>query len=142
MREQLKLLISSGLFKDAKDIFVNMKEDEARDCLMELGYEKQSIAVYGFMCSILCENENADLHYLASEILTMPLCHLDGAYVAGLYHGKRALQLDPDDVELKEYLLLFYNISDKLINKEEASDLARDILERKPGSKVALEVLK
>jgi hypothetical protein len=52
------------------------------------------------------------------------------------------MQLAPDDVEIKEYLLLFYNIPDKLINEEEASDLAREILERKPGSKVALEVLK
>lgn len=119
-----------------------MSENEARECLMELGYEKESITIYGFLCSALCDKEDAKLHYLASEVLTMPLCHLEGAYTTGFYHAKKATQMLPNDIELKEALLLFYNIPDNLLNKEDASKLAQDILEKNPYSKVAIDILK
>lgn len=142
MKEQLKSLIILGFYKEAKKIFFNMSENEARDCLMELGYEKESITIYGFLCSVLCDKEDAKLHYLASEVLTMPLCHLEGAYATGFYHAKKAAQMLPNDIELKEALLLFYNIPDNLLNKEDASKLAKDILEKNPYSKVAIDILK
>ena len=142
MKEQLKSLIISGLYKEAKKIFFNMSETVARECLMELGFEKASITIYGFLCSALCDREDAKLHYLASEVLTMPLCHLDGAYATGFYHAKKAAQMRPDDVELKEAVLLFYNIPEKLLNKEDASKLAKDILEKNPNSKAAIDILK
>ena len=142
MREQLKSLIISGSYKEANKIFSKMSDNEAIDCLLELGYETESITVYGFLCSALCDKENAKLHYLASEVLTMPLCHLEGAYVTAFYHAKKAAQMLPDDIGLKEALLLFRNIPDTLLNKEDAFQLAKDILEKNPYSKVAVDILK
>jgi hypothetical protein len=142
MREQLKSLIISGFYKEAKKIFSHMSANEGRDCLLELGYEKESISIYGFLCSALCDKEDAKLHCLASEVLTLPLCHLEGAYATAFYHAKKAVEMDPDDIELKEALLLFNSIPDNLLNEEDAFKLAKDILEKKPYSKVAIDVLK
>lgn len=141
MKEKLKSLIILGNMKEAKDIFKEMNYVEARDVLLEIGYDTESITPYSFICSLLFEKESANLHYLASEILANPLCFLAGAYNVALYHARRAAQLDTNDISIKEYLLLFYNIPDKLINKEEAVEIAREIVKKAPNSKAALDVL-
>ncbi|WP_278343214.1 hypothetical protein [Parageobacillus thermoglucosidasius] len=56
------------------------------------------------------------------------MCHLPDAYASALYHAKRAVELSPEDVSLKEHLLLFYEIPEKLISKEEAKAIAQEIL--------------
>jgi tetratricopeptide (TPR) repeat protein len=141
MKEKLESLIILGNMEEAKDVFKEMNYVEARDVLLEIGYDRESITPYSFICSLLCEKESANLHYLASEILVNPLCFLAGAYNAALYHARRAAQLDPNDISIKEYLLLFYNIPDKLISKEEAIEIAREIVNKVPNNKAALDVL-
>lgn len=141
MKERLKSLVILGNIEEAKDVFKEMNYVEARDVLLKIGYDTESITPYSFICSLLCEKESANLHYLASEILVNPLCFLVGAYNAALYHARRAAQLEPNDTSLKEYLLLFYNIPDKLISKEDAVEIAREVVNKIPNSKVALDVL-
>lgn len=141
MRKKLKSLIILGKMREAEVVFKEMNYDEARDVILEIGYETESITSYSFICSLLCEQESANLHYLASEILVNPLCFLVGAYNTALYHARRATQLAPNDISIKEYLLLFYNIPDKLISKEEAIEIAREVVKKIPNSKAALDVL-
>lgn len=141
MKEKLESLIISGYIEEAKDVYSKMDKAEARDVLLKIGYDTESITPYSFICSLLCEKESANLHYLASEILVNPLCFLVGAYNVALYHARRALQLEPDDISIKEYLLLFYNIPERLISKEEAIEIAKDVLNINPYSKIALNVL-
>lgn len=141
MKEELKKLIILGKIKEAKDIFKIIDYYEARDVILSIGYETESIIIYSFVCSMLNEGESAKLHYLASEILVNPLCFLSGAYNAALYHARRAVELEPDDISFKEYLLLFYNIPEKLIDKEEAIEISREVIKKNQNSKVALEIL-
>lgn len=142
MKEKLESLIILGNMEEAKNVFKKMDNVEARDVLLKIGYDMESITPYSFICSLLCEKESTNLHYLASEILVNPLCFIVGAYNAALYHARRAAQLEPNDISIKEYLLLFYNIPDKLISKEEAIEIARDVLNKIPNSKAAIDILK
>lgn len=141
MKEKLKSLIILGKMKEAKAVFKEMNYDEARDIILEIGYDTESIAPYSFVCTLLCEKESANLHYLASEILVNPLCFLVGAYRIALYHARSAVRLAPNDITFKEYLLLFYNIPDQLINKEEAIEIAREIVKKVPDNKHAVDIL-
>lgn len=141
MKKKLESLIILGNMKEAKDVFKEMNYAEARDVLLKIGYDTEGITPYSFICSLLCEKESANLHYLASEILVNPLCFLVGVYNAALYHARRAVQLEPNDISIKEFLLLFYNIPEKLISREEAIEIAREVVNKVPNSKAALDIL-
>lgn len=141
MIKNLRTLILSGQFLKAQEVASQMSFKDMENLLLELAYETESIALYSFVFSLLIETENSDLHYLASELLTQPLCHIEGAYQAGYFHAKKAIELSPDDIQLQEYLLLFYEIPESLLSKEEAVILAHKILVRNPNSQVALNLL-
>lgn len=71
---------------------------------------------YLFYLNKLIKNENAQDHYFVSLILAHPLNFLDGAYDQALYHAKRAMQLDENDVSYKEYYLFFYKQPDLIVS--------------------------
>ncbi|MCW6086064.1 MULTISPECIES: hypothetical protein [Clostridium] len=90
---------------------------------------------------MLCKQESSALHYIASELFSMPLCHVTGAYNSSLFHARRAIELDPNNISYKEYILLFYNLPEKLIGQYEAKKFAQEVIEKLPNSKVALYIL-
>jgi tetratricopeptide (TPR) repeat protein len=141
MKNTFESMITLGDFQEAKKIFLQMNSSETRDSLLKIGYDTESIAPYSFLCGLLIESESSELHYMASELLSNPLCFLAGAYNAALYHARRAAELSPNDISYKEYILLFYNIPEKLIPKEEAICIATEILSVNPNSIVAKDVL-
>ncbi|CCF14315.1 hypothetical protein BLGI_2241 [Brevibacillus laterosporus GI-9] len=65
---------------------------------------------------------------LASSLLSHLLRHIDGAYKSALFHSRRALELSPNIISLKENLLFFHTVPDRLICKEEAILLAKEVL--------------
>ncbi|BBW96444.1 hypothetical protein ACPVTF_08110 [Geobacillus icigianus] len=97
-----------------------------------------NLLIYSYLIN---NNETAYYHYLASELLSTAFCHLPDAYASALYHAKRAVELSPEDVSLKEHLLLFHDIPEKLISKEEAKAIAQEILKIMPNSEAAKNVL-
>lgn len=141
MIKDLENLILAGKFTEAKRIIRSLSFLKLRDILLNIGFSSGSMTVYAFVCCMLIEEENRELHYLASLILSQAINHLEGAYSVALYHARRAVELRPDDVELKEYLLFFYEIPEGLITKEEATNISKEILKIKPTSKVASKVL-
>ena len=127
-KEGLKRAILDNDFSKFESLIKDISKDTLRDVFMEISFDTVSLLSYSIVCMLLIKNETADLHYLASEILFMPLCHLKGAYEAALYHTRKAIILNPDDITLKEFLLLFYEIPERLISKKEAKDVANEIL--------------
>ena len=139
----LKEYILSGNFKKAKEISKSLEADELENYLVEIGYDTCNIMVYVFLCDILNEKESADIHCVASVVLTIAFSHLEGAYGAGYYHAIKAIELDPDNIELKEYMLFFYSgIPEPLLPKNEAISIAKEILKKNPNHRTALDVLK
>jgi len=55
---------------------------------------------------------------------------------------RKAITLGPDDSALKEFLLFFHEIPDRLVDDTEAIAIAKLILKEKPDSKCAQDILK
>lgn len=128
-------------FIKAKQFLPQYSSKELYDELMEIGFENNNILSYIFVSYLISCNEDAEYHSLASDILALPLCHYNGSYQASLFHARRALELDPSNIEYKEWILFFYGIPDKLVSREEAIAIAKEILTDKPDSLIAKEVL-
>jgi hypothetical protein len=136
-------LIFSGKYSQAASMLSgsNISIDNIKPELLLKAFDSGSISPYAFLCSLLDHREAHVVHEAASEIMSTALSHIPGAYSVALYHARKLVELDPDNVENREYLLLFHAIPDKLINDAEAVELAKDILKRKPDSKAAKGIL-
>ncbi|CCF14321.1 putative uncharacterized protein [Brevibacillus laterosporus GI-9] len=138
----IKESLISGNYLEAINKAKNMKLEDLSGSLLELAFENEEIVAYTFVTFLIFQlGENSDLHCLASSLLSHPLCHIDGAYKSALFHSRRALELSPNNISLKENLLFFHTIPDRLISKDEAILLAKDVLQTDSNSAIAKEVL-
>lgn len=110
------------------------------DELFPILYEKPDICFYGFVAYSAHTKVDAHLHYLASEILVSCFPHFVGAYNLAFYHAKQAISFSPKDISYYEHLLLFYNIPEKLLSKEEAVNAAKFILSINADNKIAKNI--
>jgi len=140
MITKLENLIISLNFTEARSLVYELNENEIENHFMELSFKTENILFYSFIFDMIKENEKASLHYIASLMLSQPLCHIEGAYQAAFFHAKRAVELDEDNVELKEFLLFFNDIPDKLLNDSEAKEIANKILNVKPESEIVKKI--
>lgn len=136
-----KRAIVNGDFDRAKQLSIHMDLETLTDKLYFIEYNYDTIAPYGFVNYLLLDKESSDLHYLASYLLVMGYS-IEGMYQTAFFHAKRAVQLSPKDYKYKEYLLLFYEFFTKLLSKEEATGIAKEILKSDPNNRNALLVLK
>ena len=141
MDEKIKKLILDGNFDEVQKIAKSFDIEYIRELLIDLCYETENIIAYSFVYNMLCKEESSALHYIASELLSMPLCHVTGAYKSALFHARRAIELDPNNISYKEYILLFYNLPERLISEYEAKKFAQEVIEKMPNSKAALDIL-
>jgi hypothetical protein len=74
--------------------------------------------------------------------MTVRDCIKEGsAFNGALFHARRRLELDSDNLRYKEFLLFFHSVPDDLINDEEAMQICLEILEQDPTNKCALRTL-
>ena len=141
MEKRVKNLILQGDFIKAKGFLNELSSSQLRVLLLHMGYDEENICAYSFVCFLLLEKESVDYHCLASEVLCHAFPYLEGGYATALYHMRRSVALAPDDIELKESLLFFNTIPEKLVSDEEARIVAAEIFQRKPTSVSAQRVL-
>lgn len=137
----LQQLVRECQFGAASQLALNEDGGEVEESLLALAYDDKDLRAYAFVCSLLANAHSERWHYLASLLLSQPLCHLPGAYPISFYHAQEALQLAPEDVELKEYLLFFRDVPDRLLEEKKAIQLAQEILTVKPDSRAAAMAL-
>lgn len=94
--------------------------------------DTDSIIILGFLSYILSIQNTAFSHQVISEAL-IQMCWLEGGYNLAFYHACKLLELKPV-VEVKEYLLFFNTIPEKLLSEEKAYTLSKEIIAEKPDS--------
>lgn len=138
----IKEYILSGNFEKAfREIDMDDFE-EARQEVMEGAYKTENIKFYDFLAYIIEKHEgSARMHYYASELIVAAFRYiLDASHIA-FKHARKAIELAPQDVSLKEYILLFYEMPDRLLEKSLAVQYARDILQADPQNQAARQIL-
>ncbi len=119
----------------------NLTEDEIRDSLLQYAYDTESIVAYGFASYMNRKHESVFWVKLLYEIITNPLCFLEGAYLLALLHARELVHL-LDDVESMEKIIFLHNIPEKIVSDEEAYRIAKKMLTKDSENQVALDLLK
>lgn len=142
MHDLLKDAIYRGDIGNAIAHANKISIEELEDLLMEWSFNEPNIIVYTFLTSYLESRNDVRLHALASDILCHPLCHLEGAYVASFYHAKKCIELEPNNMQYREFLLFFANVPDDVFEEKAAMNWAKEILKDDPNNKVAKNYIK
>ena len=142
MKEKIKQLILAGNFFEAKASLNELEWGIVKDVLFMIGYSEKSLCANSFVCFLLLEKETIELHMLAIDLLVGNFaCLIAGSYETAVYHARKAMQLNPDDIELGEALLFLNKFPEKPVSDEEAMLVAKKILEKNPSNEFAQEIL-
>ena len=140
--EKLQKEILNGEFKQAKKIIRNISEPDFEQFMMSQPYDtEREIAFYFFVEDLLGQKEEARLHNLASSIMGFGLNWLPGAYNVSMRHLQKAIQLAPENLNYKQGMILYHNIPDRLLSKEDAIKYAKQVLEVDPSVKIAQDII-
>ncbi|NWK72276.1 hypothetical protein HWX41_25295 [Bacillus paramycoides] len=137
MSEVLRGAIYQGEIKKAIEYATQINIEELEELLMDWSFEEPSIIIYTFLNKYLKNYEDARLHSLAADILCHPLCHMEGAYLAAFYHARQCIELEPNNMQYREFLLFFAGIPERIFEGKVAIKWAMDILQDEPNNEVA-----
>ncbi len=87
-------LLYYGRFEEARELVNDFTFDQLFEVLRQINQKEQTITVYGYVVSLLLENETAALHHLASRVLVELLNSIKGADISAFWHAKRVVELD------------------------------------------------
>ena len=116
--------------------------DPLHQAVLGEAFDHQSVTCYALYVGLLLRGESAERHVAASELLSLALNVLPGAYQTAFFHALRAVALAPDDVSYKEHLLSFHNNPERLLSPEEARRVAQQVLDADPSNEAGREVLR
>lgn len=141
MLEKLKNYIMEGDFNLARSLYEKSDYEILEHDIHVIAYDTENVATYFFILDLIFHKNEPQLHYIACSLLCNPLVYIPGAYYLAYNHILQAIELDSENLKYKEYLLLFYNIPDKILKREEAVEVAKSILKIEPGNKAANSVI-
>ena len=126
-------------FINAKKLFDELSEAEKSDLIIMESCTSNSLIVIGFIYFLLSKENTCFNHELASQAL-IQMSWIEGAYNLAYWHATEMLKLEPT-LKNKEFMLLFYNIPEKILSEEYARKLAKDILQQDINNKLALSII-
>lgn len=144
MEEQVRLNLNIGNFSKVDELVKNLNLSELETFIDKLCYENRDLSAYTYInyrISKAKETELAKLHIIACSILIIYFTYVEGAYSSGLYHAKKAVELEPNNVECLELLLTFYGLPEQLMDREEAREIAEKIIKIEKTSISAKNIL-
>lgn len=138
MIKEILDLILIGEFDLAYEKEIEMNKNISNS-LFDISYDLANIAMYSYYNYKIAKRENAEDHYQASLILSLMLNYYNGAYDMSLYHAKKAIELDPNNLGYKEYILFFHYNPDLTasIDKEKFKNYAFELLDSDPNNVAA-----
>ncbi len=125
--KNLNELILSGNFEMANKIVSKLSLEVVTKKLLSLSYKEASPIYYSFVLYLIKEDECADNHSIAAQLLSTSLCHLKDAYKYAYWHALRAVEMEPLNVQHKEFLLFFHENPENILFSEKAIETANDI---------------
>ena len=141
MLEKIVELINSGKYKECEIICRNLTFTEIKDDFLKRAYDTSSFSLYSFVLYMDTKTEDSRWLDLAFSLIIGPLCFIEGAYSVGLFHARELVRRN-FCVKNLEQLLFFYTIPEKLINRDEALEIANQILKIEPSNQVALQIIR
>ena len=106
--------------------------------LIRLAYQTEDTQVLKFVQYLDNQYPNDhELKYLIAEMIVSAFNYLPDGYKMAFEYAKSAIGLNVNDTSYKEFILLFYNIPDKLLSREEAEKYASEVLKVEPNNKAA-----
>ena len=140
MTEKIKEYILEGNYQSAESICEKLDPSDVYKEILMLAYDMDSICVYSFIQYMISKTNSITWNELATEVMMHPLCYIEGAYSAALFHARELLKLEYNANNL-ERILFFYDIPEKLIKKSEAEAIAKELLNIEPDNKAAQHIL-
>lgn len=141
MLEKLKKYILEGNFNLARSLYEDKNYDILEHDIHVVAHDTENVATYFFILDLIFHKHEAQLHYIACSLLSNPLVYIPGSYYLAYNHILKAIEQDTDNLKYKENLLLFYNIPDKILNREKAIEIANSILKIDPENNAANSVI-
>ncbi|MBM3894523.1 hypothetical protein FJ366_02925 [Candidatus Dependentiae bacterium] len=143
--EKTKILIEKGRFSKALANLASHSREELFT-LLRIFARDGFLYAYSFVWAMIREEEKVDLHLLAAEFfLDQYVPFLAKGYYGregvAFFHTHRAVELEPENVEIIEQLLEIYELTPESFEPEEAKVFVEKVLAQKPESKAALHVL-
>lgn len=140
--QELKKCILSGEFCRAAEILKPLSEEEITKLVIRIGYETVNLNVYTLILYILLFEQKAFWHFLIANLFLVSLCDMEGAYYLGLFHLRRAIEFEPNNIAYKQFLIAFHNTPDVVVSQNEAILIAHEILRVDPNNQSANDIIK
>lgn len=141
MKDKLISFIKENEFREARKMYLNEPFNQLEKDIIEIAYDTEDVGVYFFVLDCIEYEESAKLHSIAFDLLCNVFNFISGAYFLAYNHMKKAVELDYNNYEYKEGLLLFYHLPEKILSKEEAINIALEILKEKPDNQAANSII-
>lgn len=141
MNDKVKLYLSQGKYCEANELLKNLEFSDIKNIIMSIAYDTESIFIYDFILFMLKKSNEKNWIELCIDVMLNPLCFLEGAYSVALFHSRELLKNERNVLNL-ERILFFYNIPEKLVDKNEAKSIAQEILKLEPDNFVAHDIVK
>ncbi|MBR0490501.1 MAG: hypothetical protein IJJ82_00445 [Clostridia bacterium] len=150
MEEEIRKNLICGNYEKVDELVKNMSISELRKLILDrICFNKEELSTYTYIQYRILNassSELYDLHMLACGILIIYFTYVEGAYASGLYHAKKALELEPNNPDAIKVVLDFWDLpeglhGERLISKKYAKELAQHLLEIEPESEWAKEIL-
>lgn len=145
MKEEIMKNLIVGNFSKVDELLKGIGLAELETLFIDkLCYEYRDLSTYTYInyrISKAKQSELVRLHIIACAILIIYFAYVEGAYSSGLYHAKKAVELESDNVECLELLLSFYGLPEQLMEREEAKKIAKKIIKIKKTSISAKNIL-
>lgn len=139
--QSLENLVLDFKFDEASKLLINVDQLTIAQAIQALGFNQPGVLAYVFVNYLIKNEEKAIYHYAASLLMSNAFNHYPEGYLAAYYHSKRAVELDQSNIFYKEHLLYFNIIPDKLLDKEKAARIAKEVIKENPQSPYAKEIL-
>ena len=130
------LNIENGL-----ELLKGLSDTEVESAFQGYAFDTRDIRAYTFVTELIRREEKWQWQYLASLIMCTGLCQFEGAYFTAYFHALEAIKLAPDEESLREYVLFFHNIPDRVMSKKEAMEQVKVLLSMNPDNVTGLHVL-